>query len=55
MDSTDQIPRAGIIPLKRFQAEGIQTVTKIVLGWLINTKSLQISLPGQNYISWTMI
>jgi hypothetical protein len=48
----DFIPRKDIISLKKLKAEGRLEETKIVLGWLINTRSLLISLPDHKCHAW---
>jgi hypothetical protein len=44
-DSADIIPRKHIISMKKFQAEGQLEEEKKVLGWILNTRSLKLSLP----------
>jgi hypothetical protein len=41
----DIVPRRDIISLKKLRAEGQLSEIKTVLGWVINTRSLLISLP----------
>jgi len=48
----DFIPRKDIISLKKLKAEGRLEETKIVLGWLINTRFLLISLPDHKCHAW---
>jgi len=48
----DCIPRKDIISLKKLRAEGHLEETKIVLGWLINTRELIISLPDSKCHAW---
>jgi hypothetical protein len=49
LDANDEIPRNDIISLKKFQAEAWLEETKTVLGWVLNTRTLQISLPIDKY------
>jgi hypothetical protein len=49
LDPNNEIPRNKIISLKKFQAEARLEETKMVLGWVLNTRSLQISLPLDKY------
>jgi hypothetical protein len=49
LDANDEIPRNDIISLKKFQAEARLEETKTVLGWVLNTRTLQISLPIDKY------
>jgi len=51
--ASDVIPRRDIISLKKFKAEGQLHEVKKVLGWMLNTWSLQISLPSEKYIEWS--
>jgi hypothetical protein len=53
IDPNDEIPRNDIISIKKFQAEARLEETKMVLGWILNTRSLQISLPLDKYQKWT--
>jgi hypothetical protein len=53
LDSSDIIPRKDIISLKKFSAEGRMEETKTILGWIINTRSLTISLPPDKHNRWT--
>jgi hypothetical protein len=52
LDSSDIIPRNDIISLKKFKAEGRLEEQKTVLGWIINTRSLKISLPTHKHSKW---
>jgi hypothetical protein len=53
LDNTDDIPRVDIISSKKLQAEGTFEEVKIVLGWVVNTRSLVISLPSDKYKRWS--
>jgi hypothetical protein len=33
-------------------AEAAMAETKMALGWLVNTRSLQVSLPENKYLGW---
>ncbi len=52
MDPSDPIPRKDIISMKKYKAEGRMEETKVVLGWLLNTRSLTISLPADKHKRW---
>ncbi len=52
LDHSDKIPRKDIISLKKFAAESSMEETRIVLGWLLNTRSLMISLPSDKHKRW---
>ena len=47
------LPRDDLIALDKCAAEGSPSEIKICLGWLLNTRSLTISLPKHKYIAWT--
>jgi hypothetical protein len=53
VDNSDAIPRKDIISTKKFKAEGRLEETKKVLGWILNTRSLQISLPTEKFRDWS--
>jgi hypothetical protein len=48
----DIIPRKDIISLKKLHEEGRLSEVKTVLGWVINTRSLLISLPEHKVKDW---
>jgi hypothetical protein len=52
-NDNDIIPRKDIISIKKLMAEGQMSETKIVLGWLINTRTLSISLPLDKHKKWS--
>jgi hypothetical protein len=52
LDPLDTIPRKDIISRKKYAAEGRMEETKLVLGWLLNSRSLSISLPSDKYTKW---
>jgi hypothetical protein len=49
LEENDPIP---MISKKRLLAEGRMDECKIILGWKINTRSLQISLPLDKHLKW---
>jgi len=49
----DIIPRKDIISIKKLQAEGRLEEVKTVLGWVIDTRSLLISLPVHKFQNWS--
>jgi hypothetical protein len=49
LDPSDQLPRKDIISLKKIAVEGQLEETKLILGWIINTRSLSISLPKDKF------
>jgi len=48
----DFVPRKDIISLKKLKAEGQLSEVKTILGWIVNTHSLTISLPQQKATTW---
>jgi hypothetical protein len=52
-NNNDIIPRKDIISIKKLMAEGQMSETKIVLGWLLNTRTLSISLPLNKHTKWS--
>jgi hypothetical protein len=52
LDPDDRIPRKDIISLKKYAAKGRMEETKLVLGWLLNSRSLEISLPADKHTIW---
>jgi hypothetical protein len=53
LDSFDKIPRKEIISLKKFLAEGRPSEVMTVLGWVLNTRTLRLSLPDDKYKIWS--
>jgi len=52
LNENDPIPRHPMISQKKLLAEGRMDECKIILGWQINTRSLQISLPLDKHLKW---
>jgi len=52
LSSEEVIPRKDIISLKKLRAEGQLSESKTILGWLINTRTLTISLPEIKASVW---
>jgi hypothetical protein len=52
LDESVSLPRKDIISMKKFIAEGRMEEKKTVLGWIINTRSLFISLPPDKHKKW---
>jgi hypothetical protein len=48
----DIVPRKDIISVKKLRAKGQLSEIKTVLGWVINTRSLLISLPEHKVSNW---
>jgi hypothetical protein len=52
LDKEDILPRKDIVSLKKFKAEGRLEEVKTVLGWIINTRTLTISLSDDKLRNW---
>ena len=51
-DSDEPIPRRPILSLPKLIAEGRPEEVQAVLGWRINTRLLEVSLPDDKYKAW---
>jgi hypothetical protein len=52
-EDREPVPRRALLaPDKLNKAEGTPSEEQIVLGWSINTRRLEISLPADNYLPW---
>ena len=49
----EQITQRNILYNSKLMAEGTPAEIQIVLGWLLNTQELLVSLPADKYIAWT--
>ena len=49
----EPLPREDLISYTKMLAEAAMTETKMALGWLPNTRMLQVSLPDSKFIGWT--
>jgi hypothetical protein len=54
MTTNEPIMREHLLSLKKFAAEGRLEETKIILGWLIDSRRLRISLPEHKVIAWSL-
>jgi hypothetical protein len=52
LSEDEPIPRETMESLKKLKAESKAEETKIVLGWLFDTRRLLISLPKNKAIAW---
>ena len=52
-DEHEPVPRRPILSLPKLVAEGRPEEIQIVLGWRIDTRRLEISLPEDKYKAWT--
>ena len=53
LNTNDIIPEKDIIATKKYQVEGRLEEQKMILGWILNTRSLEISLPPNKHEKWT--
>lgn len=51
--TNDPIPRKPFLSLKKWIAEGTPEEVKVVLGWTVNTRTMQVSLPNEKHKEWT--
>jgi len=51
-DDQEPIRRRPILSPEKLEAEGRPSEVMIVLGWEVNTRRLEVSLPENKYISW---
>ena len=49
----DSLPRQDLLSLAKAIAEGTPAETLIILGWLLNTRTLLIQLPYDKFVAWT--
>jgi hypothetical protein len=49
----EPVPRRSLIQAAKMIAEGTPAETQVVLGWLLDTHSLLIQLPGDKFIAWS--
>jgi len=52
VDGQEKIMRDNCLSLGKLKEEGFLTETPIILGWLLNTRSLTISLPTKKFSHW---
>ncbi|KAI2490833.1 hypothetical protein MHU86_23743 [Fragilaria crotonensis] len=52
-DEVEPIPRRPILSIPKLIAEGRPEEVQIVLGWRLNTRLLEISLPTDKYLAWS--
>ena len=52
-DDKEPIPRRPILSIPKLIAEGRPEEIQIVLGWRLNTRLLEISLPDDKYLAWS--
>ena len=49
----DSMPRSDLLSLAKAVAEGTPSERLIVLGWLLDTRRLLVSLPYDKYVAWS--
>lgn len=52
-DEEEPLPRRPILSIPKLIAEGRPEEIQIVLGWRLNTRLLEISLPDDKYLAWS--
>jgi hypothetical protein len=52
LDPSDIIPQKEIISRKKYATEGCMEEQKTLLGWIINSRSLTITLPSHKHCNW---
>lgn len=52
VSNTEPLPRPPMLEADKLQAEGGPSEQKLILGWLLDTRRLTISLPLNKYIAW---
>ena len=48
----EPLPRSILVSTKKLQAEGQPSESKLVLGWLLDTRALTLALPSRKYTAW---
>ena len=49
----ESLPRDSLIAVSKFLAEAKASEAKVILGWLVNTRSMTVSLPSDKHRAWT--
>jgi hypothetical protein len=52
-DAEEPVPRRPILSIPKLEAEGRPEEIQTVLGWRINTRSLEVSLPDDKFSAWS--
>jgi len=52
LSTLELLPHDDLLSLNKLAAEGQMSEIKTILGWVVNTRSLEISLPSTKYIAW---
>ena len=52
-DDDEPLPRRPILSAPKLTAEGSPAEVQVVLGWRIDTRRLEVSLPEDKFIAWT--
>ena len=53
LQTDEPIPRVGMIAIAKLLAEGAMEETKVILGWLFDTRRLTISLTEHKFVAWS--
>jgi hypothetical protein len=52
-DAEEPVPRRPILSIPKLVAEGRPEEVQVVLGWRLNTRLLEISLPDDKFVAWS--
>ena len=52
-NKSDPIKRKDLVSITKLLGEGQLSETKMILGWLLNTRELTLSLPFEKHKVWT--
>lgn len=52
-DTEESFPRDDFLAVSKFLAEARPSERKVILGWVVNTRTLVISLPADKHLTWT--
>ena len=51
--TTESFPRDSQIAVSKFLTEAKASEAKVILGWVVNTRSMTVSLPSDKHRAWT--
>ena len=50
--TAESIPRDDLVVISKFLAEAKASESKVILGWVVNTRSMTVSLPEDKHRTW---
>ena len=53
VSDSESLNREDLLSLKKFVAEALPTEKKIILGWLVDTRTFTVSLPPDKFQAWS--